>query len=166
MPPDARHEARQWNLIEVLTQDHRDVEDMFVHVVGLSVRDDWQRCYVLSKIITELVRHSIAEEQHLYPAVRAYVPRGDLVAEEKLAGHATTDRIIKRLDGLDPSDMVFDRWFSHLIGAVSAHFEDEEATVFPLLADACDAGTLRELGIKAELTKRTLPAPPTSRLLI
>jgi hemerythrin superfamily protein len=156
MPAD----AIQRDVITVLTQDHRDLEEMLLRVVGLSAREGWHRRYVIGKIINDLTRHSITEERHLYPAVRAHVPHGHQVADDMLAGHAETERIIERLDELDPVDMVFDRWFSHLVGAVSVHFAAEEATVFPRLADVCDAGTLRELGIRSELTKRTLPSLP------
>jgi hypothetical protein len=151
----------QRDVIDVLTQDHRDMEEMFLRVIKFSGGDGWHRRYVIGKIINDLVRHSVTEERHLYPAIRAHVPRGDEVADDGLAGHADAERIIRKLDGLDPSDMVFDRWFSHLVGAVSTHFAEEEATVFPLLTKACDADILRELGIRTEMTKRTLPTLPS-----
>jgi hypothetical protein len=159
MPAD----GGQWNVIDVLTQDHREMEDMFVRVVGLSAAGDRQRRHVIGKIITELVRHSITEERHLYPAIRAHVPRGDEVADAKLADHGATERIINELTGLDPSDMVFDRCFGRLVAAVTAQFQDEEATVFPMLTAACDADTLREIGLRAQVTKRTLPVLPSFR---
>ncbi|HEX6472014.1 MAG TPA: hemerythrin domain-containing protein [Streptosporangiaceae bacterium] len=166
MPADAGQHARRWNIIDVLIQDHRDLQAMFVHVIGLSARDEWQRRYLLGKIITALVRHAIAEEQHLYPAVRARLPRGDRMADELLAGHDAAHRIIEELGGLDPGDMLFDRWFSRLFGEVTAHFEDEETNLFPLVTEHCDADTLHELGLQCELTKRTLPDLPSFQLLI
>jgi hemerythrin superfamily protein len=163
---DAGQRAGRWNVIDVLIQEHREVQELFVRVIGLPARDEWQRRYLMGKIITALVRHAIAEEQHLYPAVRARVPRGDRMADELLAGHDAAHRIIEELGSLDPGDMLFDRWFARLFGEVTAHFQDEEANVFPLVAAACDADMLHELGLQCELTKRTLPDLPSFRRLV
>ena len=56
--------------IAELMTDHREVEEMFARIRqampggGQELRD------VVDEVTIELVRHSIAEEEYLYPAVR------------------------------------------------------------------------------------------------
>ncbi|GAA4633576.1 hypothetical protein GCM10023196_071650 [Actinoallomurus vinaceus] len=149
------------DVIDVLTRDHRRVEDMFVRVITLS-RDDRRRRYVVAKVITELMRHAAAEEEYLYPAVRAHVPDGERLAAERIAAHARTRQTIKELDGLDPSEARFDEVFRRLAGTTHEHLEDEEANIFPRLAGACDPDALRELGRKVERAERATPAWPSA----
>lgn len=151
------------DVIDVLTRDHRRVEDMFVHIIALP-RGDRRRRYVVAGVITELMRHTAAEEEYLYPAVRAHVPDGDRLAAEKVADHALTRETIRELDGLDPSDARFDAVFHRLVGATRDHLEDEEASLFPRLAGACDPATLRDLGIKVERAKQATPVWPSGGL--
>jgi hemerythrin superfamily protein len=157
------------NVIDVLTREHRRVEDMFVRVIALSPGDRRRR-YGVARVITELMRHAAAEEEYLYPAVRAHVPDGDRLAAENLAAHARARQTIRELDGLDPSDARFDEVFRRLIGATHEHLVDEEANIFPRLAGACDPDMLRELGRKVERAERatfswpsagTADVPPT-----
>ncbi|MFL6053472.1 MAG: hemerythrin domain-containing protein [Actinoallomurus sp.] len=155
MPP---HRGSR-DVIDVLTRDHRRVEDMFVRVIALPPGDRRRR-YVVAGVITELMRHTAAEEEYLYPAVRAHVPDGDRLAAEKIADHARTRKTIRELDGLDPADARFDAIFRRLAGATRDHLEDEETSLFPRLAGACDPATLHDLGVKVERAKRGTPVWP------
>jgi hemerythrin superfamily protein len=148
------------DVIDVLTRDHRRVEDMFVRVITLPPGDRRRR-YVVAGVIIELMRHAAAEEEYLYPAVRAYAPDGDRLAAEKIADHALTRETIRELDGLDPSDARFDAVFRRLVGATRDHLADEETSLFPRLAGACDPVTLRDLGVKVERARRATPVWPS-----
>lgn len=153
-------QREQRDVIEVLTRDHRRVEDMIGTVIALP-RQDGRRRYVVAGVITELVRHAAAEERYLYPAVRALVPDGERLAEQKLAEHALTLQAINDLHGLDPADARFDEVFSRLAGRTQAHLQDEENELFPRLAGACDQTTLRDLGTKVERAKKETPVWPS-----
>jgi hemerythrin superfamily protein len=54
------------DVIELLTHDHREVESMFDKLTA--VIDPGERRQIADQITIELVRHSVAEEQYLYPA--------------------------------------------------------------------------------------------------
>lgn len=64
---------QQRNVIDILTTDHREVEQMFVELEslhGATSDDDRQRRKDLVEQVTiELVRHSVAEEAEVYPVV-------------------------------------------------------------------------------------------------
>lgn len=75
--------TREGDLIDVLTKDHRAVESAFQEYErgGMS---DQARQGLVDHIITELVRHSVAEEQYLYPTAREVLPDGDEVADHEI----------------------------------------------------------------------------------
>lgn len=77
------------NLVDVIVADHRQVDRAFADLEdgGGSSR---QRRELADHVIAELVRHSVAEEQYLYPAVRDILPDGDEVADKAIEEHAAT----------------------------------------------------------------------------
>ncbi|MET8147110.1 hemerythrin domain-containing protein [Actinoplanes sp. NPDC049668] len=76
----------QRDLIEILVHDHREVEELFDKFEATA--DPERRQDISEAAITELVRHSVAEEQYLYPAARKALPDGDEIAEHEIAEHA------------------------------------------------------------------------------
>ncbi len=61
------------DVIHELTTDHREVEEIFAQIEALPTGDK-RRKDLADQATIELVRHSIAEEMHLYPAVRRHLP--------------------------------------------------------------------------------------------
>ena len=50
--------------------------------------------------ITELVRHSVAEEMYVYPAMREHLPDGDKAVEHDIEEHKELERTMKELEGV------------------------------------------------------------------
>ena len=72
------------NAIDVLTSQHRDLVDLCERLAA-----DPADKKAADVLIAELSRHLSAEEQYLYPAIKAAVPGGqDLVARELAEDHA------------------------------------------------------------------------------
>lgn len=111
-------------------------------------------------MITELVRHSVAEEQYLYPTARKALADGDEVPDHELAEHAEAEEIMKALENTEATDPKFGELVGKLIEDVRHHLEKEESDLLPKLRAACDADELRELGKKFERTKKTAPTRP------
>lgn len=84
-------------------------------------------------MIAELVRHSVAEEEFMYPAAREVLDDGDELADHELEEHAEAERLMKDLDGLDPTDPRFDELLTKLIADIRHHVQDEEADLLPRL---------------------------------
>jgi hemerythrin superfamily protein len=151
--------TRQRDLIEVLVHDHREVEQMFAELEA-GTGDADRRRQVANAVIAELVRHSVAEEQYLYPTVRRVLPDGDQLADREIAEHAEAERTMKTLEGLDGDDPEFDRAATTLMGEVRQHIQEEEGDLFPRLRSSCSEEELRELGRKVEMVKRIGPTRP------
>ncbi|WP_328541116.1 hemerythrin domain-containing protein [Streptomyces sp. NBC_00344] len=147
------------NVIAELTTDHREVDELFEKIEGQPVGDP-QRRRLVDELTIELVRHSVAEEMHLYPAVREHVDGGDKIADKELSDHAEVEQHLKDLEGLDADDPQFDDLVAKLKFEVSAHVRDEESRLFPLLAAACTSEALNELGDKIRTAKKTAPTRP------
>jgi hypothetical protein len=82
--------TQQHDVIDILVQDHREVEEMFQELEGLRGRtgeeDRKRRKELVDKVTIELVRHAVAEETQVYPAVKQKV--SDDEAEREAAGAA------------------------------------------------------------------------------
>jgi len=151
--------AEAENLISVLVTDHREVEEMFTELEteGLSAQ---RRSELRDKVITELVRHSVAEEMYLYPTTRKVLPGGDQLADREIEEHAAAERLMKDLEKVDPQDARFDDLLTQLITDVRGHVGEEETDLFPRLEAACSDQELAELGAKVQQAKKLAPTRP------
>ena len=158
----------QRDVISVLTQDHRDVEELFVRLEELANTRDTpdvsgeriEAMLVARQMITDLTRHWAAEEQHLYPAVREKLPACQPVADLEIAEHAKAEQNLKALDRLEPDDEEFWIRVEVLIGLIRAHIQVEEEELFPRLRAAVPREMLVDLGARAERTQYHGPTRP------
>ncbi|MFD8225927.1 hemerythrin domain-containing protein [Streptomyces massasporeus] len=147
------------NVIDELVTDHREVEEMFGKIEALPSGHRDRKVYA-DQVTMELVRHSVAEEAYLYPAVREHVAGGDALADQELKDHATAEQIMKDLEGCDAGDADFDRLVGMLMSEIRSHIADEEGNLFPRLRQACPMDALNELGDKVRKAKKTAPTRP------
>lgn len=147
------------NVIDELVTDHREVEELFGKIEALPPGHKDRKVYADQATI-ELVRHSVAEEAYLYPAVREHVPDGDAIADRELEDHATAERTMKDLEGCDADDAEFDRLIGSLMSEIREHIADEEQNLFPQLRAACSTAELDRLGEKVRQAKKTAPTRP------
>ncbi|MFE5112368.1 hemerythrin domain-containing protein [Streptomyces sp. NPDC056663] len=147
------------NVITELTIDHREVDGLFERIEAQPVGDK-QRRKLADEVTIELVRHSVAEEMYLYPAVRKHVEGGDRIADKELSDHAAVERHLQELERLDADDPQFDHLVAKLRLEVSEHVRDEEERLFPLLAAACTPEALDALGDKIRMAKKMAPTRP------
>jgi hemerythrin superfamily protein len=175
------------DVIDVLADDHRAVEDLFVEWerlgwsweraawsprrvgwsprrVGWSPRRvGWspQRHRDLVDIaVAELTRHMVAEEQYLYPAVRRCPGDGDELADRALAEHREIERLMTGLMGTDVEHPAFGTLVARLILQVRQHVRAEESVLFPRLRAECEPDELVELGTGVLSAKKLAPTRP------
>jgi hemerythrin superfamily protein len=147
------------DVIQELTTDHREVDELFNEIEHQPVGDS-RRKDLVDKVTIELVRHSVAEEEHLYPAVRRHVPGGDELADKEIQDHEAVERMLKDLERMPADDARFDDLVARLKLDVSEHVRDEERNLFPLLAQSCSPEDLDELGDRVRSAKKTAPTRP------
>lgn len=151
--------TQQADLVSVIVNDHREAEQAFGELESGAGDAEFRR-NLADHVIAELVRHSVAEEQFMYPAVRKHLDGGEQLADKEIEEHAEAEKIMKQLESIDATDENFDRLLRQLIQDVRHHIEDEENNLLPKLQAACTANELRELGSKVENAKKVAPTRP------
>ncbi|MGH3876711.1 MAG: hemerythrin domain-containing protein [Actinophytocola sp.] len=149
---------KQQDLIDAIVADHRDVAALLDELEASG--DARNRRSLVERVITELVRHAVVEEQYLYPAARRALPDGDEMADHQLAGHAAAEQVMKKLSRTDPTTPAFDDLVGSLAASVRHHIQDAESDLLPRLRSACEGVELRELGLKYEQGKKLAPTRP------
>lgn len=152
----------QRDVIEVLTHDHAEVEQMFTQLQTLRGMTgegaERQRKDLVDQVTIELVRHSVAEEAEVYPRVAEKI--SDAEAEQAKQEHAEAEEVMKRLAKLQPGDPTFDDDLAALMLGVREHVAEEEGQMFPHMRAAFTQEELVELGAKVEAVKKIAPTRP------
>ncbi|MCB5164261.1 hemerythrin domain-containing protein [Streptomyces bambusae] len=146
------------DVIAELTADHDEVREFLRQIRRTAAGDE--RRTLADKMTIELVRHSVAEEEYLYPAVRDHIDGGDAVADKEIADHARVEQLLKELQDLDSSGAGFADTMNAVEAEVLAHLREEEGTLFPALRRACPQEDLEDLGDRIRRAKKTAPTRP------
>jgi hemerythrin-like domain-containing protein len=151
---------RSNDLITVLTEDHRELRQLFTELEMLSGGENLRRV-LTDQMIIEMVRHSVAEEAYLYPVCRAHLPDGGWIVEEAHADHLRLENIMRQLEEPGLPDDQFSFLLDWLISGTRRHMTDEEHRVFPLLAKHVSGVDLVRLGENAQRSKSLAPTRPS-----
>ncbi|MGW3730913.1 hemerythrin domain-containing protein [Streptomyces sp. NPDC000851] len=151
--------AHGGNVIDELVTDHREVEELFGRIEALPPGDKDRKLHA-DQVTMELVRHSVAEEAYLYPAVREHVPDGDALADKEIEDHSRAEQLMKDLESCDADDPEFNRLIGLLMSEIRDHVADEEQNLFPKLRAACSPQALDDLGDKVRQAKMLAPTRP------
>src|SRR3954464_3862560 len=140
------------DVIDVLTSDHRDVTALIGEI--WTITDPMMRRDLTDTAISELVRHAVAEEMYVYPAMRKHLPDGDKAVEHDVEEHKELETTMKQLEGLDVSGPGFDEALRRLETVLADHVQDEESEQFPELRRVVPKEEMIELAGKVETAKK------------
>src|SRR5689334_13772612 len=146
------------DVVDVLISDHRDVTALIGEI--WSVKDPMIRRDLTDTAISELVRHAVAEEMYVYPAMKKYLPDGDKAVEHDVEEHKELERTMKQLEDVDVSSADFDSRLRELESTLADHVQDEESEQFPELRRQVPREELVELAGKVETAKKVAPTRP------
>ena len=146
------------DVVDVLTTDHREATELIEQILGTS--DPEQRRDLADSLISELVRHSVAEEMYVYPAMRDHLPNGDEAVEHDTSEHKELEALMKALEAADAGSSEFTSTVEQIRAALRDHVSDEENEQFPALRQHLPQEKLVELKEKVELAKKIAPTRP------
>jgi hemerythrin superfamily protein len=146
------------DVIDILISDHRDVTALIGEI--WSVADPMIRRDLTDTAISELVRHAVAEEMYVYPAMRKYLPDGEKAVEHDIEEHKDLERTMKDLESVDVSSPEFETSLRQLETLLADHVQDEESEQFPELRRRVPHEELVELAGKVETAKKLAPTRP------
>lgn len=151
-------EAAEKNLIAVLVQDHDQIRTLFDEIEDARYAD--RRREAARELSALLVRHSVAEEMHLYPEVRESLEGGGPLADRGLQEHRDLEHLLKRWRHAEADDEAFLGVFHELRSAVLPHLDEEEQKLFPTLEAALPVERLHELALRVEQSEKIGPTRP------
>ena len=122
VPPDA---------IELLMQDHREVEGLFRAYRG--TESIGAKARLAKRICFDLKLHTEIEEQIFYSAVRI-ATRDVEIIDDAMKEHAEAKVIIEEIER-QASDSTVDELIDQLEQAIKHHVEEEECVIFPKTRD-------------------------------
>lgn len=142
-----------------LTVDHREVDELFEQIEKAEPGSAGRK-QLVDQLTIELVRHSVAEEAYLYPAVREHLAGGDALADQEIADHGRVEALLKDLEGCAADHQSFDQLVDKLKFEVKEHVADEEGNLFVQMRAACSADDLMALGDDIRKAKKLAPTRP------
>jgi hemerythrin superfamily protein len=144
------------DLIELLLADHKAAETL----LGQVGQDGVDQSALFDQIVHDLVAHETAEEEVLYPEVRATVPGGNALADARIGEQQTAEGLMAKMEHMDRTAGEFSHSLTELRDAAMAHAKAEEAGVFPKLRESLDEDSLQVLGQLYQVAKAAAPAHP------
>jgi hemerythrin-like domain-containing protein len=155
---NANRDAGSSDVIDILTTDHREMVQLLDGIKtasGVAERRD-----LADMLIAEVMRHAVAEEMFVYPAVEEHVPNGpDKVAHDK-EEHQEIVEVMKRIESVDAADSRFMAGVQQLEAQLRHHIQDEESDQFPQLRAHIPGEQLVQIGAKVETAKKLAPTRP------
>ena len=146
------------DVVDVLTTDHAEVTALIADI--WATNDAASRRDLADTVISELVRHSVAEEMYVYPAIREHLPDGDSAVDHDIEEHKQLERLMKDLEGLDGDDPQFTTLLRKLETILADHVRDEETDQFPQLRARVPRQELVSIAGRVEAAKKIVPTRP------
>ncbi len=145
------------DVVDILTTDHHEVLSLLGQIPGA---DPGARRDMADTIIAELMRHSVAEEMYVYPAMKDHLPDGESRVRHDIEEHQELVEVMKELESIDSADPRFLQTLGRLETVLRDHVTDEESDQFPLLRAHLTREQLVEIGAKVETAKKAAPTRP------
>lgn len=150
--------SHEQDVVDILTADHQDMLDLIQNIRHATTVE--QRRDTAETVMAEIVRHTVAEEMHVYPVMEQYLPNGTDEVEHDKQEHADLEKVMKQLEGADAAEAAFMELIHELESQLRHHISDEEAEQFPQLRKHIPAEELQELGRKVKTAKDLVPTRP------
>lgn len=146
------------DVIDILANDHRQVDQLFGELERINARDRAKRQELTDRLVMALIPHLVAEEAEVYPVIKA---KGRATwAERAIREHAEAEETMKHLDRLRSEDPHFDEELTTLRRQIRKHIEEEESEIFPYMRESFSPAELMEYGDKVEACKKKGPTRP------
>ncbi len=147
--------AAEQDVVDVLTTDHHEVLDLLQQIKVTTNAEE--RRDLADTVISELVRHSVAEEMYVYPAMRKHLPDGEEAVEHDISEHKEIEKTLKKLERASAEDAEFTQLLGQLETILRDHIQDEEGEQFPGLRAQIPREELVEMARKVEAAKKVAP---------
>jgi iron-sulfur cluster repair protein YtfE (RIC family) len=142
-------------IIEALCRDHEEVRGLMAEIDGASAD---RRGELFARLVGELVRHEVAEEEILRPVSKR--DAGEQIAKARIKEESEAEELLKKMEKMDPASAEFTRSFAKLRTEVERHAQAEETEEFPKVAEAEEPQRLQQMARAYEMAKSIAPTHP------
>lgn len=146
------------DVIDELITDHREALELLRRIASTTDADE--RRELADTVISEVVRHSVAEEMYVYPAMREYMSNGDEAVKHDTEEHQELEEVMKQLEGVQATEPRFDALVQEMTDKLRHHAHDEESEQFPKLRERVPRDELIKLREKVDTAKKLAPTRP------
>jgi hemerythrin superfamily protein len=145
------------DILDLLADDHHEAETLLnrFESVPQNQRDEY-----FCQVVHDLVRHEVAEELVVYPALRADASGGDREADARIHEQSEAEQMLAEMENLDAESAEFQAKFVSLRAAVVRHAKAEESGAFTMLRQSEDTQARTKLGARYESAKASAPTHP------
>jgi hemerythrin-like domain-containing protein len=147
------------DVLDLLAEEHREAEQMLEELSSQDKQEHDPR-ELADRLTATLIRHSVAEEMYVYPAMRKHLEDGDAAVEHDICEHQELEEQLKRLEGLQPGDETWPEVIAALRETLVDHIADEENDHFPRLRAELPEDVLIDLRDKVEMAEQVAPTRP------
>jgi Hemerythrin HHE cation binding domain len=153
---DYRYRPTGRSIIAVLAEEHEQIAALCAELSGNThPRRD------LADVVTATVtRHVCAEEQYLYPVVRAILPKGEQIAEREIKHDTDILKKLALLETIDENGPAFRELVHTIDKDLRSHQRTCTREIFPGLEKAVEKADLIRLGNRVELAEEAAPTRP------
>lgn len=145
-----------FDVVDVLLADHAVLRDLLARLDASDRPSEMRRLYL--RIIDEFCTHEAAEEEVLFPVVRALVQSDADSVVASIGEHSEVDDLLTEMRCLPPSGCAFAKRAMALVVTLGAHLDAEEEQLFPLLREALGTDRLVDLAEAVVTSKERAPA--------
>jgi hemerythrin superfamily protein len=146
------------DVVEILTADHREMVELLSQIEQTA--DPGRRRELADTVIAEVMRHAVAEEMYVYPAIEEHVPGGKEQVEHDKQEHDQIVKVMKQMEDVDASDPAFMGLVLQMEAMLRHHATDEESEQFPQLRAHIPGEKLVKLGEQVQTAKKLAPTRP------
>ena len=141
----------------ILKKDHRVVSGLIMTLQMTPRINSSFRKTLLEQIRRNVMRHTQAEEEILYPAIRNVIFLGGQPnVDEAYREHQEVKDLLNDLRTMDPNSDAFDRTFAEFKARIEHHIAEEESGMFPMLTERMSVEHQEELGLQIHDRKTRL----------
>jgi hemerythrin superfamily protein len=156
-PTVAQHTTTT-DVVDELTTDHREVLALLGRIAASA--NPAEKRDLADTVIAEVVRHSVAEEMYVYPAMREHLPEGEKEVQHDIEEHKRLEETMKQLEAVDASEPRFEQLVRQMTEQLRHHAHDEESEQFPQLRAQVPHEQLVSLREKVNTAKKVAPTRP------
>lgn len=150
--------SEEQDVIDLLMSEHREVESLLDQIAQTEQQPNARD--IADQVIAMLIKHSVAEEMYVYPAMEEYLEDGKQEVEHDKQEHQELEELLKQLEGLEVADPQFPQCVARIQEVLADHVSDEESEQFPKMRAAIPAEKLVELRAKVEMAEKIAPTRP------